>query len=78
MDLTIKNGLRKVSFLSDSSTSIVAINSNTNDPPLEIYAPLQNIRAKAKEFLVVKIKAIRRIDNVQAHALAKNRFKLKL
>ena len=51
--------------------SIDAINSNANDPLREIYAPVQKIKEKAKDFTTVKFKAIRRINNVKAHALTK-------
>ena len=50
---------------------IDAINSNADDPPMEIYAPLQKIREKVKEFTAVRFKGIYRIDNVKAHAQAK-------
>lgn len=36
-----------------------------------MYALVQKIREKAKEFAAVKFKAIRKINNVKAHALTK-------
>lgn len=62
----------KVGFFSDSKIAIEVVKSLKNNPPWEIYAPVQKIRDRSNDFILALFVTISRSLNTRAHNVAKS------